>query len=260
MNCRDVENLLSGYLDGELDLVHSLEVEEHLSHCAACSEALRREESMSAAMSEMPRYRASRRLRQRVQGGAGPARMAPWLIAAACLALALVVMWRYGPLASRTAADVLAEEIVQDHVRSLQANHLLDMASSSGQAVKPWFAGKLGYAPDVQDLSEQGFRLAGGRLDYVSGRAVAALVYERDRHVVNVFVWPSPNLPDRSPQGGPLNGFHAVTWRAHGMTWWAVSDLSAVQLEELPLCPCFLPANRTLRAEVRLSDRPPIPR
>jgi len=254
MNCQEAELLLGGHLDGELDLVHSLELEEHLHQCESCSRALKRLENLSAGVSGISRYRASARLRQRLGARPGSARV-PWLVAAASLLIALVVIWRYGPQSGRSTEDALAREIVHQHVRSLLADHLLDVSSSSRQTVKPWFSGKLDYAPDVQDLSDQGFELAGARLDYVEERVVAALVYRRAQHVVNVFVWPSPGQPDQPPAGRPLDGFHVVTWRANGMTWWAVSDLTAVQLEELPLCPCFMPPNRTLRADYRPPER-----
>ena len=175
----------------------------------------------------------------------------PWLLLAAGLAVAGLLFWRYVP-ARPAAADVLAEEVVQDHVRSLQANHLLDVASS--QRIQPWFAGKLDYTPAVESMPWRGFGLAGGRLDYLSGRAVAALVYHRGQHIINVFVWPS-GQPDRVPRSRTADGFHVASWRAYGMDWWAVSDLGQAELEELALCPCFMPPNRTLRVDYSIRPR-----
>jgi anti-sigma factor RsiW len=231
-----------------------MELEEHLRGCEPCARALQSLETLSSGVSSLSTYRASRSLRHRLSARMPGAPVIPWAIAAASLLIAVMAIWRYPSLWQSTSQDGLASEIVQQHVRSLLADHLLDVPSSSRQTVKPWFNGKLDYAPDVQDLSDQGFELAGGRLDYVGGRPVAALVYQRNKHVVNVFVWPAPGQPDRAPVSRPLEGFRVVTWRANGMAWWAVSDLNAVQLEELPLCPCFLQPNRTLRADFRPPD------
>ena len=118
-----------------------------------------------------------------------------------------------------------------------------------------WFAGKLDYTPAVETMPWRGFALAGGRLDYLSGRAIAAFVYQHGPHIVNVFVRPAPGLPDHVPFSRTAGGFGVASWRAYGMDWWAVSDLSPLELEELALCPCFLPANRTLRADNRIRPR-----
>jgi anti-sigma factor RsiW len=99
--------------------------------------------------------------------------------------------------------------------------------------VKPWFAGKLDFAPEVRDLESAGFTLAGGRLDYVHGRTVAAVVYRRRLHVINLFLWPA-HEPDRPPRTERRDGFHVVSWIRGGMNCWAVSDLAAAELEELP--------------------------
>jgi anti-sigma factor RsiW len=117
-------------------------------------------------------------------------------------------------------------ELVASHVRSLQANHLLDVVSSDRHTVKPWFQGKLDFAPPVPDLPE----LAGGRLDYVNGRQVAALVYQRRRHPINVFVWPSHSAGGMSTES--VNGYQLAHWYASGMEWWAVSDMNASELTE----------------------------
>jgi anti-sigma factor RsiW len=126
------------------------------------------------------------------------------------------------------------------------ANHLLDVRAA-GHSVKPWLAGKLDFPLKVDDLSGRGFILEGGRIDRVNGRTVAALVYRRGPHVVNVFLWPAQREPDRAPTGRVIGGFNLVDWRADGLDWWAISDLSLPELEELPLCPCFMPVHETLR-------------
>jgi len=252
VNCREVEDLLVAYADGELDLVSSLAAEEHLRDCAACSAALRRLEALHSAVSQVEYYPAPPEFRRKLMGSLEPQTegragvrrdqdsrpatrsrwWAPrlWAVAAAacvCLVTALAV-WRTVP--GRTGSG-LDQEVVASHVRSLLADHLLDVPSSDRHTVKPWFTGKLNFAPQVADLSAQGFELVGGRLDYLHGQRVAALVYRRRQHTINVFTWPAG--ADESPTTESLQGFHVVHWVSHGMAWWAVSDLAEDELREL---------------------------
>jgi anti-sigma factor RsiW len=196
---------------------------------------------VSAALTAAPYYRASGRLRARVEGRLAVRRVAPWLALTAAVFFAAFIVWRVAPVPQSVAA-----EVVQAHLRSQLANHLLDVRAA-GHSVKPWLAGKLDFPLKVDDLSGRGFILEGGRIDRVNGRTVAALVYRRGPHVVNVFLWPAQREPDRAPTGRVIGGFNLVDWRADGLDWWAISDLSLPELEELPLCPCFMPVHETLR-------------
>ena len=238
MNCRELEGLLGAYADGELDLVRSLDVEGHMRECPACSAALERLEALHTAVSsQAPYYSASPELRRKLT-----ARLAPkqrwtgalqpwWAVAAACLLVALA-FWRVTPSKFRPASAAIEREVVAAHVRSLLADHLMDVPSSDRHTVKPWFTGKLDFAPEVADLSAQGFSLVGGRLDYIDGRTVAALVYRRRQHTINVFTW--PDGADESPKCVEgVQGFHVVQWVRHGMAWWAVSDLAEDELKQL---------------------------
>lgn len=132
--------------------------------------------------------------------------------------------------AARNTENMEAE-LTGNHVRALMANHLTDVASSDQHTVKPWFQGKLDYSPPVQDLTAQGFPLVGGRLDYLSGRAVAALIYRRHDHLINVFVWPDSGNSQRTLSA--RQGYSVFHWRSNGMQYWAVSDLNPAELQTL---------------------------
>lgn len=242
MTCSQARPLLGAYLDGELDLVGAMEVEVHARECAACTHVLENHKQLSATVLRAPYYRAPASLRARLESSSAPVwrRPAAWLALAASLIVAMLVTVRPAP-------DRVGAEIIQAYLRSMRAGHLVDIAASGGRAVRPWFADKLDYALDVENISGRGFEPAGGRLDSLNGRTVAVLVYRRGSHVINVFVWPSGESSDRPPAGRSVNGLNVVNWRAEEMNWWAVSDLSLGELEKLPLCPCFMPVHETLR-------------
>jgi len=154
-----------------------------------------------------------------------------WLVAAAslpsmaALAGALVVMSRIP-----SQNDLLNQEIVSAHVRSLMADHLTDVPSSDQHTVKPWFNGKLDFSPEVRDLSGEGYPLVGGRLDYLGGRSVAVLVYQRRQHSINVFVWPEPDAARAEPREVSSRGYNLIRWSHGGTSYSVVSDLNLGEL------------------------------
>lgn len=242
MNCHEMQQLLHPYSDGELDLVRHVQIDEHLAQCAECAEQDKHLRSLRTAIASPSLYHhAPPGLLSRVKNAIPPAargrrRPSPQLVAVAAGVLLLIgasatigiLMFRGG-----TRDDVrLAESVVANHVRSLQVNHLTDVESSDQHTVKPWFRGKLDFSPQVPDLSSEGYPLSGGRLDYLADRPVAALVYHRRAHAINLFTWPAVNEIDKSVQEHARQGFHIRHWQRSGMTYWAISDLNDKELDE----------------------------
>jgi anti-sigma factor RsiW len=230
MNCP--RNLLEAWLDEELDSADLAAVEHHVAECADCAATAEKLRAQKAAIkATAPYYRAPARLRDLIRADLRRSSAPPpehWraLAIAASVLLALSIAWNLlWPPAH------LVQSIIDDHMRSLVAAQLVDVPSSDQHTVKPWFAGKLDFSPDVRNLDAEGFPLAGGRVDYLGGRRVAALVYRRRQHVINLFTW-----PDQSRSAGSQfsrNGYHILHWNAHGMTYWAVSDAGLADLEKL---------------------------
>jgi anti-sigma factor RsiW len=212
MNCSDLQL----YFDDELDASHAAEFERHLDECAACTAALERLRALRSAIRlQAPYYSKPHR---RSTAGVWVA-----IAAAACIIGAVVVSRPGG-------GSSLEREVIAAHLRSLQASHLVDVPSSDRHTVKPWFTGKLDFAPEV--VQPEGFELVGGRLDYLDGRPVAGLIYKRRQHVINVFTWPAEG-GEESPRADTQQGFHVVHWTRHGMQWWAISDTAEEDLKEL---------------------------
>ncbi len=247
MNCEEARELLPAYGDGELDLPRALALERHVDGCADCAAALRALRALRQALRSVPYHRAPDALRARLRASLLPAASVPpasvssntrarqrprrdwsrWAMPiAASLALAVGLNFM---LATQREQDSLRDELVAGHVRSLQAGHLSDVVSTDQHTVKPWFNGKLDYAPPVRDLAQQDFPLLGGRLDYIAHRQVAALIYGSRKHTINLYIWPAKD-GELAPGGQGSEGYNLVHWRHAGMEYWAVSDLNAVEL------------------------------
>jgi anti-sigma factor RsiW len=245
VSCDNVRPLLHGFADGELDLVRSLEVEQHLAGCPACAASLRRVEALRTALQDAPLYhRAPDALRGRVRAalrrqrrsrGVFPGLLGRALAAAAVLALVALSGWGAARwwAGAPAAGELLAREALGDHLRSLQQDGaLLAVTSSDRHTVKPWFAGRLNFSPPVKDLADHGFALAGGRVDYLDGRPAAALVYRRRQHVVTLLVQPNGADAVRAPRAQTRQGYHVLHWAEGGLAFWAVSDLNEGELQD----------------------------
>jgi anti-sigma factor RsiW len=247
MNEHAKETQLQSYLDGELDPVHSLEIESHLKQCRACSQDYRNLQTLrSTIRSQLPYYSAPAGLRRRVevmlQEAAKTERprarlvtSRPWvgIGVGASVAFAIMMAWNLGTTLWRTPVDtVIAGETISGHVRSLMAKHLTDVVSSDLHTVKPWFNGKLDFSPTVKDFNSEGFPLVGGRLDYIDNRPVAALVFSRRQHLINLFTWPADRKEDEKVQRWSQQGYLVIHWTQSGMEYWAVSDMNEKELQE----------------------------
>jgi anti-sigma factor (TIGR02949 family) len=243
LNCNEVRTLLQAYMDDEVDLSTSLEIGKHLENCSTCDREYQSSQALRRAVASGTLYhRAPVELQKRVRSvvrqesrAEAPLRSRPWSLLGVAAGLALVALITWGLLNSQarsSQSNLLAQEVLSSSMRSLIAGPLTDVQSSDQHTVKPWFAGKLDFSPTVQDYATQGFPLAGGRLDYVDNRPVAALVYRHQQHVINLYTWPAPGTAIARPQEHNFQGYNVFSWIQNGMTYWAVSDMDAGELRQ----------------------------
>jgi anti-sigma factor RsiW len=265
MTCDEAIKLMDGYLDGELDPIANQTIEQHLRECQKCDEAYKTHSALIRSIGEAtPYYKAPSGLRERIQASLrGEIAERPlesvwrdmrsrlqskqserravlfgtqwnWMALAAAIVLAAIIAFNLAPRSQRPGADqFLATQLIASHVRSLMANHLTDVASSDQHTVKPWLDAKLDFAPVVVDLSSEGFPLVGGRLDYLDNRPVAALVYQRRKHFINLFVWPAESGSPGADKRITRQGYQLLHWVDSDFNYWAVSDVSDNDLQAL---------------------------
>lgn len=255
MDCHDAQLLLQACADGEVGAADSVRLERHLEDCDQCVACLRNLQALRAATRHGAHYhRASADLRARIMTALpGDAAIAPdadaspsppssegwrrWFTWSPAInaAMAGVTVFAVGlglqqHAMRQSPAEGMVDAVVTSHVRGLISNHAIDVASSNMHVVKPWFNGRVDYAPEVRDLASAGFPLLGGRLDYVDGHRVAVLVYRRDGHPIDVFVLPDAQRGPGGSGEAVQQGYQLQRWAAGGMQYWAVSDASATTL------------------------------
>ena len=238
--------MLHGFVDNEFDAAHSLQIEQHIATCPHCAKELESVQALKLRIVQRGvHWRTPDHVRAQVlaaisQEAAIHARspaaasfsllefVRRWLFVPSLAALAASLFLVIGPMSDRTS---VGDEIIASHVRSLLVDHLTDVATSDQHTVKPWFNGKIDFSPPVVDLAREGFPLQGGRVDYIGGRVVAALVFKRQSHVINLFVWPSTDATATTVKATvSRDGYNIENWRADGLAFWAVSDVSADDL------------------------------
>jgi anti-sigma factor (TIGR02949 family) len=239
-----MELQLDAYLDGELAPQDARQLEAHLKECRECAGLRDARTTLGAAIRrEIPPFHAPAELREKIRdqlrASAGvrerrPARIAQpiwrWGALAASLLIVALGSWQLG--LRRGSEAELSNEILASHVRSLMPGHLTDVISSDQHTVKPWFNGRLDFSPPVYDFAGRGYPLVGGRLDYVGGRTVAALVYQRRKHLINVFLWPTTSGTPGERTPVTQQGYHLLQWTSPDYTYWVVSDLGTAELTE----------------------------
>jgi len=230
--CPDRIMLLHALLDDELDAVNAAACEAHLRNCGGCTAEMDRLRALRATLEDPAlRYTAPASLRARIDAAipandaaARPPSRLAWASAGAGMAAAAALLLTVTlPQLQPHASDDIAQQLVSGHVRSLLANHLVDVVTSDQHVVKPWFNGRIDFSPATPDLKAQGFPLVGGRLDYIGGRVVPAIVYHRRLHTINLFAWPAGG-PAPSATAAP-DGYHLRHWQRDGLDYWAVSDI-----------------------------------
>jgi len=245
VDCKETQELLSGYFDHELDLMRSVEVENHLQECVACSEKLKVYQELSNTAGDPSLYyKAPANLRNQVLANLRQTKTiayAPkttvkklsWFALAASLAFVFLLGWIIGrsqPLRLNTEAE-LHQQIFASHVRSLMPGHLTDVVSSDQHTVKPWFNGKVDLSPPVRDFATEGFPLIGGRLDYINHKMVPVLVYQKNKHIINVFLSAAAETTDKKPETTMLQGYNIIEWTRSGISYYVVSDLNETELQ-----------------------------
>jgi anti-sigma factor RsiW len=248
MNCQESHEYIDAYIDNELDVATTILVKQHLRDCAKCQQLLETRKVVVALLNnpevsfEVPDALFGKiqsvlpAVRSGVKRRWGSRFVFSWFAVPLALAATIAVMLGLIFLNQRGMFDgsrgnALAQDVISSHVRSLLATHLLDVPSTDQHTVKPWFDGKIKFSPPVRDFADKGFRLIGGRLDYINGREVAALVYQRRLHIINLFIWPLESIRNTAAEGFAKDGYNVLHWERDGFEFWAVSDVNTEDLK-----------------------------
>jgi anti-sigma factor RsiW len=252
MTCSEFQKGIDPFLDNGVDLATAQERQRHLEECADCEtffagrlalrQCLQTPELRFLPAADL-RSEIHAQLRKEIRPPWAHFNWLPrfqfpnWILPTLAGAAAVLIFW-FGSTtflspgrSSNGANNPLIEQLVSNHLRSLVGNHLFDVASSDQHTVKPWFAGKLNFSPPVFDFSEQGFKLIGGRLDYLGDEEAAAVVFQHQKHYINLFVWPRNQSSPLSDTILRKEGFNLYGWEANGLTIWAVTDAALETLK-----------------------------
>jgi anti-sigma factor RsiW len=247
MNCQECYGYIDAYIDNELDIASTILVKQHLRDCLGCQQLLETRKAVGALLDNpRVRFEVPDSLLGRIQSALPASRsevkqrsssrfVIPWFTIPFALAATIAVMLglaflNQGGVFDRSHGNSLAQDVISSHVRSLLATHLFDVPSTDQHTVKPWFDGKLKFSPPVHHFAERGFRLTGGRLEYLNGREVAALVYQRRLHIINLFIWPLESGRNTAAESFTKDGYNVSHWDRDGFEFWAVSDVNAEDL------------------------------
>jgi anti-sigma factor RsiW len=266
MNTLTDRQLLDAFVDAELDLKSGLSFERQLDSSVALRTRVEQTFELRAAIREGATYHcAPDALRQRVAASmsssqqvapanvgvatkSAPRAYAGFGNAVATIGVRVQRWLGLRPLASAlsfatvtlvavnlawfqsASGDRLADEVVASHVRATLGEHLVDVQSSDHHTVKPFLSSKLGFSPPVDELQIAGSMFLGGRVDYLDGRPVAALVYRQGEHVVNSFIWPG-EVSDSKPRLSSDRGYLTAHWSRNGMNHWVISDVNPVEFQ-----------------------------
>jgi anti-sigma factor RsiW len=244
MNHETARRLLNAYIDGELDVASTAELESHIEASPVLRQELERLSALRQALqTHATRFhvpaQVSESLFSTIPGSAEPilSRVSPrWRTVAigSAASAAAIFLWSFGSVfMARDTRSVIIDEAVSAHVRSLMADHLTDLASSERHSVKPWLSNRLDFAPPVHEFSGDGFLLVGARLDYIAGKPAAAIVYRHRQHLINVFVQPAPSGGEDSTEFLNHRGYNSVSFESDGMSYRAISDLNQHDLSQL---------------------------
>lgn len=243
MQCQESRKVLDAYVDNEVDALQSVALEEHLAGCKDCTQTLQSRRALKDAIQDanlretappelVKSVRKALQLPKEKSALAGWQwfKAASWGFAAATaifVIVAVIALVR----GHSSEEKLLAQGVTDDYIRSMMMeNHGIDVVSTDKHTVKPWFNSKVTFSPQVEDFSEKGFPLKGGRLDYLDNQKVAALIYTRNQHVINVFQYPSTH--SSGPEERQERGYNIIGWARNGMQYWVVSDLNLTELQQ----------------------------
>jgi len=243
MKCEEIVLQIETYIDGELTLSDRRDIEEHLSDCSTCNKKvevaqLLQQQVRSVEYKNMPsnlKINIQNKLRDLTGEETKKSGLFKWLgIGGGAMATGSFATWMlmtfvfFSPLNTQ-----LADAIISSHISALMVDHATDIKNSDKHTVKPWFNGRVDFSPQVKDLSDKGFIFIGGRLDYLQGKTVSALVYKRRAHIINAFIFKAEDNTTTSPTSLQRHGYNLIFWKKNGLHYWLISDLNKKELDIL---------------------------